>query len=271
MSIQTNVPSYILGNSPSSEYRLELLDELTGPQFVEALGVLPKRKMRILILGCGSGHLEARLSTVFSDSSFIGIDFSAQRIEEARARTGTLKVSNTFHYMQADLTTLSVKDLACDILISRFVLSHLSNPLKNLMKFLPVVKPGGFVCLQEVASDGSEYFCNPSNLGYRLFRDIVEKQIKVQDSCFEIGFHLLTELTKCSKVHHCYISQQILRGARHKSILRLGIEEAKDSIPDQTLKDRIAEGIGSLRQFEEDECAFGLYTRSLAVIAQIPG
>lgn len=270
MNTQTDAPSYILGNSPNAELRLELLDEVTCLPFIEAMGVLPKRKLRILNIGCGSGHLEARLSSVFSESCFVGIDISAQRIEEARARTGALKCSNTYAFIQDDLTTLEVNQLEpCDILISRLVLSHLQNPLDVLKRFLPLVRPGGFVCLEEGASDCSEYFCNTNNVGYRTFVKMIDIQIQEQKSLFDIGFRLLTELTQLpGKVLHCRLAQAILRNARHKSILRLGIEDAKPTFLKQMEEGSLEEIISSLRQFEKDDLAFGLYLRTMAVIAQ---
>lgn len=270
MDIQTDAPSYILGNSPNAELRLELLDELTCPAFVEAMGVLPKRKMRILNIGCGSGHLESRLSSVFSDSRFVGIDISAQRIEEARARTGALKCSNTYEFIQDDLTTLEVNQLeTCDILISRLVLSHLQNPVDVLKRFLPLVKRGGFVCLEEGAINGSEFYSNTGNAGYYAWVKIVALQVETQKSSFDIGARLLTELTQFpGKVLHCRLAQAILRNARHKSILRLGIEEAKPTFLKQMEEGSLEEIISSLRQFEKDDLAFGLYLRTMAVIAQ---
>jgi ubiquinone/menaquinone biosynthesis C-methylase UbiE len=270
MSIQSDAPSYILGHSPSSELRLELLDELTARNFVEALRVLPKKNVRLLIIGCGSGHLEARLSDEFFDSHFVGIDVSAKRIDEARRRTGALKCSNSYEFIQADLTTLSVNDLKpCDILISRFVLSHLSDPLNQLKRLRPLVRPGGFICLEELASDGKEYYCNIECAGYRAFVEITELQRQAQKSLFDVGFRLLTEFTQASsKVLHCHLTQAILRSARHKAILRLGIEEAKPQILKQLGEKRVEEIMRSLRSFEQNELAFGLYTRSLAMIAQ---
>ncbi len=80
MHIQIQTPAYILGESSNAEVRLELLNEMTAPHFVEAMKVLPNQKIRILNVGCGSGHLEARIATIFSHSHFVGIDNSPQRI-----------------------------------------------------------------------------------------------------------------------------------------------------------------------------------------------
>lgn len=272
MSIQSNVaPSYILGQSSLAEHRLELLNELTSLNFVEAMKVLPNQKVRVLIIGCGSGHLEERISRVFSDSHFFGIDNSAQRLSEARARVGKLEGSNTYEFIEADLTTLSVEGFEpYDILISRFVLSHLSNGIKYFERFISLVRPGGYVCFEELASDGSEHYCNTKNEGYQTFFNMLDIQIKAQQSSFEIGFVLLSELTKRScKLHHCHLWQPILRSERDKSIIRLGFEDARPLVLKHMDEEKMNKIISSLREFEGDEQAYGLYTRSLAVIAQV--
>ncbi len=272
MSIQTNAPSYVLGQSADAEFRLELLNELTSDDFVHAMNVLPNHKVRILILGCGSGHLEARLSEVFTESHFIGIDNSAKRIEEARARTGVLKGSNTFEYIEADLTTFAIEKLkTCDIFISRFVLMHLSQPLIQLNRFFPIVRSGGFVCLEEGASIGTEYYCNTDNGGYKTFVSMVNLQIQTQKSSFDIGFSLLSELIdrRCEILYN-RIELPILRSARHKSIFRLGVQEARSGLLKDVEEKEMEELITSLSQFEDNERAYGLYTRFIAMIAQVP-
>lgn len=271
MSIQSHKPSYVLGESAHAEFRLELLSELTCPGFIKAMEMVPKENVRILIIGCGSGHLEAKLSTIFSNSHFVGIDISEKRIEEARARTARLTCTNTYELIHADLTILSFKDpKPFDILISRFVLSHLANPLNQLNRFLPLIKPMGFVCFEEIASDGSEYFCNTKNPGYQSFIKMIKLQIQAQQSSFDTGFQLLSTFTKSrSKVLHCHLAQAILKNARHKSILRLGLEDAQTSLFKHLDQKAIDSTINSLREFEEDELSFGLYARTLTATIQL--
>ena len=273
MNISIHAPAYVLGESSNAELRLELLNEMTAASFVEAMKVLPNRKMRILNVGCGSGHLEARLSALFSDSLFVGIDNSPQRIAEAMARVKTLKDTNVYEFIEADLTTLPLEEeKSFDILIFRFVLCHLSNGLKQFERYLSLVRPGGSVCFEECASDGSEYFCNTKNSGYETFIKMIPFQIEAEQSSFEIGFALLSELKRRSySIHYCKIEQPLMQSNRSKSIIRLGFEDAKAFVL-QHMKEEEREGIiHSLREFEEDKLAYGLYTRSLAVIAKTPG
>lgn len=273
MSSSVQAPRYILGQSDYAERRLELLNELSAANanFDQAVHILPHHNSTVLVLGCGSGHLEVRLSRLFTKSHFIGMDNSTRRIEESIARTAALNDSNTYEYIQADLTTFSIDALKqCDILVSRFVLSHLKDPIQQLERYLPLIRPGGYLWAEELASDGSEYYCNIANDGYNTFVKVVEKQIQVQQCSFEAGGRLLSELIHShAKILFTYMSQPILFTASHKSILRLGIEDAKATVVSQLSESTMEEMISSLKQFEEDERSFGLYTRSLALVAQI--
>ena len=275
MSINTSTqavqPAYILGNAPTAELRLELLNELTSDPFIEAMKLLPHENMRIVLIGCGSGHLEARLSKLFTNSAFVGIDISAARLEEAKARVAELKTNNTYEFIQADLTTMSPSSIEpCDILISRFVLSHLPEPQAIFNRFFSIIKPGGYVCIEEGVSDGNEYYCNTQNSGYQTFLNLVDLQRQAQNSAFDIGFDFLSNLLANlpAKYLHCHITQPILLSARHKSIIRLGAEEAKATVLKYHDAKEVDDMISSLIEFEQDDKAFGLYMRFLAMIFQ---
>lgn len=262
--------NYILGQSSRAELRLQILDELSGAQFVTAMHALPKQNVRILVIGCGSGYLEARLSTVFAESHFVGIDISPDRIRECRERTNSLKSSNTFEFVEGDIATVSTNELKpFDILISRFVLSHLPNALQLFGRLLPFVKPGGYVCLQEIASNGQEYYCNSVQSGYTFWVELLNEQIRAQRCSFETGFALLAQLKQHQwKILNQEISQQTLCREREKSILRLGVEDAGQTLLKKIGQQKLDDVIASLKQFEKNTLAFGLYTRSIIVVAQ---
>ncbi len=258
--------SYILGNAPTAELRLELLDELTSGPFIEAIKKLPNKNMRIIVLGCGSAYLEARLSLIFSESHFVGIDISNARIREARERVKTLTSTNRYEFIEADITKLSLEALGqCDILISRFVLLHITNGDEELKRLSKLVKDGGYICTEEGASDGSDAYVNYPQPGYQKFiAYVMDLQQSAQKSSFHMGFSLLSN--PIGEVIHTHITQPILRTARHKSILRLGAEEAKASI---VQKYDFNELIENLKAFEQDDKCFGLYNRFLTVITQV--
>lgn len=272
MNIQNHNQGYILGQSPLAEQRLNLLNEITSPNFINYFDNLPKHQLRILNVGCGSGHLEERLASIFSNSRFIGIDISPERIQEACNRTKKIHGSNTFEFIQADLTTFNYDSLQpFDMIIFRFVLSHISNPLNHFERILRCAKKNGIVCFQELASDGTEYYCNPPYMGYDNFIKMVAVQRIEQKCAFQTGFLLLKTLINTStNIMYVHLDQSILRNSQHKSILRLGVEEAKTTMFKHFNENEINETINSLKELEEDSLCFCIYSRSLIGITSVP-
>lgn len=260
-----NAPAYLLGNATHAEHRLTLLNELTADGFVAAIkSHIPGHKVRVLNLGCGSGHLEELLAPHFSNSHFVGIDINPRRIEEARARAKEFISTNSYEFIVGDITTFSPDALEpVDILISRAVLSHLANPLEVVDRFLPRVKQ--YFCFEEAASNSTEYYCNKKNEAYESLPELIEVQKRAQASSFQIGFDLLTTcLERSYEVVHSHISEPLLLTARHKAIWRLGVEDAPASMRLSFLK-----FINSFAEFENDPQAFGTYLRTVAVIAKL--
>lgn len=270
MSPSTKQPAYMLGNSSQAEYRLQLLNEITGKHFVEALGNLPNHRVRILNIGCGSGHLEQMISPLFVDSEFIGIDISAQRIQEAKQRNKSGENGNTFSFLQKDVTKLTFDDLGqFDILISRFVLSHLPKPIEVFNHLSSAVRPGGYICFQETASVGKEYKSVPPSKGYQLFVNLVDTQTKEQNCRFDSGYDLFARCREANwTIHTEYVEVPRLDTSRTKSILRLGVEDARALLIEKIGRERVDEVIRCLAEFERDPNAVGFYTQSIVVVAQ---
>jgi 2-polyprenyl-3-methyl-5-hydroxy-6-metoxy-1,4-benzoquinol methylase len=74
----------------SDKYKQDYSDIIYLPIYVKVLRLL-NRQDRILELGCGSGHL-AHLLKDNDYNNYVGVDFSAQAIDQARKRTDQLFV-----------------------------------------------------------------------------------------------------------------------------------------------------------------------------------
>lgn len=94
----------------------------------------PSAGERILDLGCGTGHLTARIAA--SGASVVGIDGSPAMIEEARRNYPELK----FQVMNADQLRF---DAPFDAVFSNAVLHWIRQPANALASVAAVLKPGG--------------------------------------------------------------------------------------------------------------------------------
>jgi len=260
--------TYILGHGPTAEFRLGILNELTTDHFISALQLVPKLHVRILVLGCGSGHLEEKLSSIFQDSHFVGIDLSEDRIQEAEERTRKLTTSNRFTYLKADLTSHPFEK-TFDVLISRYVLSHLPKAITHFDGLMPFVKPGGFVCIEESAAQDFQGKSIPKNQGYSNFLRMVEWQIASQKCSFDVGssLHEKLVLDPSFNVLRSYRIQPVLTDSQ-KSILRLGVEEAKQKILHSFSEAEFDQTIASLKELEENSNSVAYYLNYAVVVAQ---
>lgn len=98
----------------------------------------PEIKGRFLEVGCGEGSNLHYLRQVNPDISYIGMDFSLEKVRFAS------QAQPTGLFVQADALRLPLPDASCDCLLLRDVLHHLDEHRAEVLReALRVLKPGG--------------------------------------------------------------------------------------------------------------------------------
>jgi SAM-dependent methyltransferase len=140
--------------------RLAILNEIYGPSTENWLHRAGLREgMRIVEIGCGSGNTSCWLSQQVGETgSVLGIDHSAEQVEQARRQAERLGLSN-ITFLEADARDPGLEPGSFDLAYSRLVLMHLSRPLTALLAMKRLVKPGGVVACEEL--DLSRWVCDP--------------------------------------------------------------------------------------------------------------
>lgn len=96
---------------------------------------------RILDAGCGNGNVIEKLAE--RKMQFIdGIDFSLNRIEDAKKRFSHLKNVNLY---QASLEETHLESATYDTIICRYIFEHVTNPKLILGELNRVLKPNGII------------------------------------------------------------------------------------------------------------------------------
>lgn len=105
-------------------------------------------KAHILDYGIGNGSLSIALQGILEHQvDYHGIDTSADIIVQA---TSVMQHAGLRpHLEQADVLSLPYDDQSFDVVMSAYVLEHLSDPQRALKEMIRVLKPGGmvFLCL----------------------------------------------------------------------------------------------------------------------------
>ena len=137
---------YTFGDTRTARDRLDLLADAYQPATEAFLTERAPRGPELAVdLGCGPGHTTALLHAITGATRTVGLDASPNCLERATARAlpGT-------EFALADVaTTLPVPH--ADLVLCRFLLTHMSRPEQALRTWLSAVRPGGVVLVQETA------------------------------------------------------------------------------------------------------------------------
>ncbi|MGK5083232.1 methyltransferase domain-containing protein [Bdellovibrionota bacterium FG-1] len=133
---------YILDSHGETE-RLERQSQMKAYDFeleLQFLKVLEGQK--ILDAGCGSGIVSDYLSRRAPEVEIVGLDFSKERIEAAKAKYGLAK---NISFVQQSLLETDLMQDRFDTILCRYVLRHFSaSDCKSVIQNLfGLLKPGG--------------------------------------------------------------------------------------------------------------------------------
>jgi ubiquinone/menaquinone biosynthesis C-methylase UbiE len=151
---------YALARGEKEVERLRLLQRAYGPgseALLRRAGL--SLGMRVLEVGCGSGNMTCWLAEhVGPAGAVVALDNSEAQLEQARRQVGERSLRNVT-FAVADATAPDLPAESFDLVYSRLLLMHLTDPLKALRAMAGLVKPGGRVVCEEM--DLSRWVCEP--------------------------------------------------------------------------------------------------------------
>lgn len=123
--------------------RQRLLATILRPATCDVLARLPKLPAaHVLDIGCGQGNTTRLLAEVLAPASCIGLEFDDGLVDHASSQPGN---AACLSFRQGDATQLPFADDSFDIVFCRFLLVHMTEPVRVIREMLRVAKPGGFV------------------------------------------------------------------------------------------------------------------------------
>lgn len=106
-----------------------------------------KRVNKILDIGTGSGNFILVLKEVFPDAEMIGVDPNLNSLKDASQRFSDVQ----FNEMSAE--NLDFEDKSFDVVSMSMALHHIPDVEKSLLEMQRVLKPGGWIIINELFSD----------------------------------------------------------------------------------------------------------------------
>ena len=128
-------------------------------KLVPSLGIGPND--RVLDIGCGYGSLLIYLQKqVRFQTALDGIDISPHMVSHAEKEIRKRRLDGTITVRQGKATMLPYEDGAFDIVLSTYVIKHLSDDslLRLLHEVKRVLRPGGRFCFWEVGTSSLPLF-----------------------------------------------------------------------------------------------------------------
>jgi ubiquinone/menaquinone biosynthesis C-methylase UbiE len=141
--------SYVLEDEKEFE-RLEKQSRQDAYNYEKELASFHPKDFGIIFdAGCGSGVVSRHLAKKYPNAKILGSDFSAQRVDQAKAEA---KGISNLQFQVEDLTRLGFENASFHASICRYVLEHM-NPAsraKAISELFRCLKSGGQLCIVDV-------------------------------------------------------------------------------------------------------------------------
>lgn len=255
---------YLLSTGESDYERLSILSKLYNPlalYFLTDSGLKPG--MTVLEIGCGSGHMACDIARLVGPKGkVIAIDSSEKQIELAKKTAKDFGVDNIdFH--ACDVFDLDRLGVSYDATYGRWVIEFSQQPAKALEVMYKHLKSGGILCYEGMSPRAGSYFTYP-------YTSLIDEWFTYGPKIFAThGYNIFlgNEIPHHFKALNCKtikakINQAMLLTAEEKSVYRLGIYAAKESILNHKIMSaqEMDAYCDKLVEFEQSDAISGFYS-----------
>ena len=205
---------------------------------------------RCVDLGCGGGDVSLELAKLVGPSgSVLGLDADQNKLALAAADVDALGFTNVT-FQTTDITQWS-SEAVFNLVYSRFLFSHLSDPMAVLSKFVNAAKPGATVALEDI--DFSSYLCYPANDDVEFFTELYRKVVRKTGADPHIG-QRLPSLMKQAGLHNIQVKVVQPVQGEAKDIAALSLIGIRESVLQHGLvtESKLDATIAGLQAFAKD-------------------
>lgn len=257
---------YMFATGDSAEYRLNLVNNILSQYSIQFLANSHiKSGMHIADIGCGTGNMLPCLSRMVGVGKVYAIDKNAEQLEVVSEKIKKLKLKNV-EIIQDDIQNLGNFNKKVDLVYSRLLLVHTTNPQLALNQISSLLKINGIFISEEMAVNTG--ICFPHSDSYNLSRKLFCGLAKKMDLDFEIGSKLVNILLSM-EMHllETRSIQRFLRTKPERQMIWLSLQECTRKLIENKLctENELNLLISKLKEIATDR----KYSIALPILTQI--
>jgi ubiquinone/menaquinone biosynthesis C-methylase UbiE len=247
--------AYIIRGGVAGRERLRILSRVMRPT---SLALLQRAGLQagvnVLEIGCGGGDLAFDIARIVgAGARVLGTDIDQTKLDLATREAAELNLTN----VEFQLGNISESAPAADfdLVHTRFVLTHLTNPALALKHIRGVLRPGGTIVVEDIDFNG--YFCYPDCPALWRYVQLYTETTRRRGVDANIGPRLPSLLVEAGFENiQVNVVQPSGLGREVKLISPLTMENIADAV--------IAEGLATAEEIEH-------IVRELYAFADTPG
>ncbi|MGH8930793.1 MAG: class I SAM-dependent methyltransferase [Egibacteraceae bacterium] len=168
---------YAFGDNTAAAQRLRLVAEIFAPTTTAFIARAVTRPPRLAVdVGCGPGHTTRLLAETTGATSTVGLDSSRAFLDLARR-----DAPGGVRFIAHDVTTVPFPVAAADVILARYILSHLPQPEAAAAAWRTQLAPGGVLLLEEVET------IETSEPAFRAYLDVMTERMRAGGGELKIG------------------------------------------------------------------------------------
>ncbi|HUX78724.1 MAG TPA: methyltransferase domain-containing protein [Alphaproteobacteria bacterium] len=178
--------NYLLETGKKDYERLLLLNEITNPYSIPFLKKYIKPGQKVLEVGCGIGLMSQEIAKIVGEKgSVTGTDLNEEQLAIAQDLISSQYLKR-LHFQKASVYDLSEFRDNYDVVYVRFLFIHLEDVTQALDQIKGVLKPGGFLLVEELAGNNT-IASDPKDARLAYVRKVDDLQEDLQKSNFTIA------------------------------------------------------------------------------------
>jgi ubiquinone/menaquinone biosynthesis C-methylase UbiE len=208
--------------------------------------------MQCIDLGCGGGEVTLEMARLVGpEGTVTGVDMDEVKINLARAAAAERGISNV-RFLEGNVNDWDQPG-SFDLVYSRFLLQHLSEPVDLLRRMWTAVRDRGVLIVEDADFDG--WCCHPPNEGFDFFVRSYAEAIRRSGGDHATGRKLYAYFLEAGiRMPRVALVQSVSVGGESKRLAWSTLDATSQAIVSQGVAtpDEVAAALASLGQFTDD-------------------